>query len=159
MQLNILRRSNTVEIKKILFPTDFSEGALNALPYAVDLAKSYGAKLYMLHVIYDIATSSGLYVPHISVDEMYKEMDASARKELERFGMDKRVDVKDLEYAAIRGVPYEEILKFAQEENIDLIVIGTHGRKGLDRVLFGSTAERVVRNASCPVLTVRGPKK
>ncbi|BCB95506.1 universal stress protein [Dissulfurispira thermophila] len=148
-----------MEIKKILFPTDFSEGALNALPYAVDLAKSYGAKLYMLHVIYDIATASGLYVPHISVDEMYKELDASARKELEKFGVDKRMDIKDVEYTVIRGIPYEEILKFASEKNIDLIVIGTHGRKGLDRVLFGSTAERVVRNASCPVLTVREPKQ
>jgi nucleotide-binding universal stress UspA family protein len=148
-----------MEIKKILFPTDFSEGALNALPYAVDIAKSYGAKLYMLHVIYDIATASGLHVPHVSVDEMYKELDISAKKELERFGVDIIKDIKDVEYTVIRGIPYEEILKFAKEKNIDLIVIGTHGRKGLDRVLFGSTAERVVRNASCPVLTVREPKK
>jgi len=148
-----------MEIKRILFPTDFSDGALNALPYALDMAKSYGAKLYLLHVIYDIATSSGLHIPHISVDEMYKELDASARKELEKFGLEQRRVLKDVEHAVIRGVPYEEILKFAQEKNIDLIVIGTHGRKGLDRVLFGSTAERVVRNASCPVLTVREPKK
>lgn len=148
-----------MEIKRILFPTDFSEGALNALPYAVDIARSYGAKLYMLHVIYDIATASGLHVPHISVDEMYKELDASARKELEKFGADIIKDIKDIEYSVIRGIPYEEILKFAKEKQIDLIVIGTHGRKGLDRVLFGSTAERVVRNASCPVLTVRESKK
>lgn len=148
-----------MDIKRILFPTDFSEGALNALPYAVDMAKSYGAKLYMLHVIYDIATASGLHVPHVSVDEMYKELDASARKELDKFGMDKRGDIKDVECTVIRGIPYEEILKFAQEKNIDLIIIGTHGRKGLDRVLFGSTAERVVRNASCPVLTVRESRK
>ncbi len=148
-----------MDIKRILFPTDFSEGALNALSYAVDMAKSYGAKLYMLHVIYDIATASGLHVPHVSVDEMYKELDASARKELDKFGMDKRGDIKDVECTVIRGIPYEEILKFAQEKNIDLIIIGTHGRKGLDRVLFGSTAERVVRNSSCPVLTVRGLRK
>ncbi|MBI5213724.1 MAG: universal stress protein [Nitrospirae bacterium] len=148
-----------MEIKRILFPTDFSGGALNALPYALDMAKSYGAKLYLLHVIYDIATSSGLHIPHISVDEMYKELDASARKELEKFGLEQRRVLKDVEHTVIRGVPYEEILKFAQEKNIDLIVIGTHSRKGLDRVLFGSTAERVVRNASCPVLTVREPKK
>jgi len=145
-----------MEVKKILFPTDFSEGALNALPYAVDLAKSYGAKLSMLHVMYDISTSSGLYIPHISVDEMYKEMEASARKELERFGFDLRAGIKDVEFTVLRGVPYEEILKFAEKNAVDLIVIGTQGRKGLDRVLFGSTAERVVRNATCPVMTVRG---
>lgn len=145
-----------MQIKKILFPTDFSEGAKNAIPYAVDMAKAYGAKLYLLHVIYDIATASGLHVPHASVDEMYSEMQATAQRELERFGLREREGLKDVEHSIKRGVPYEEILKFAQDNNIDLIVIGTHGRKGLDRVLFGSTAERVVRNSSCPVLTVRG---
>ncbi len=147
-----------MEIKKILYPTDFSEGSLNALPYAVDMAKNYGAKLYMLHVIYDIAIASGLHIPHISVDEMYKELSASAHKELEKFGWESRKPLKDVQYNIIRGIPYDEILNFADKENIDLIIIGTHGRKGLDRFIFGSTAEKVVRYASCPVLTVRGPK-
>ncbi|NTU42863.1 MAG: universal stress protein [Nitrospirales bacterium] len=146
-----------MEIKKILFPTDFSEGAMNALPYAIDLAKSYGAQIYLMHVVYDIASASGLYVPHVSVSEMYKELEASAEKELERFGIEQRRDLKDVQYVLRRGVPYEEVLKFSQEEGINLIVIGSHGRKGIDRVLFGSTAERIVRNASCPVLTVREP--
>ncbi len=148
-----------MEIKRILFPTDFSEGAMNALPYAVDMVRHYGAKLYMIHVIHDLIAVSGLHIPHISVDEIYKEMAAAAKKELEEFGEIERRDAKNIEYAILRGVPYEEILKFVDKNNIDLIVIGTHGRKGLDRVLFGSTAERVVRNAPCPVLTVRGPKK
>ncbi|MCL4493177.1 MAG: universal stress protein [Nitrospirae bacterium] len=146
-------------VKRILFPTDFSEGALSALPYAVDLAKNCGAKLYMLHVVYDIATASGLYVPHVSVDEMYKELEAGAKKELENFGLEERRGVKDVEYSVLRGTPYEEILKFARENNVDMIVLGTHGRKGLDRFLFGSTAEKVVRYAACPVLTVRGTQK
>lgn len=145
-----------MNIKKILFPTDFSQSSISALNYAVDLAKNYGAKLYMMHVIYDIATSSGTYVPHISMTSMYEELEASARKEMDRFGVDERKDLKDIEYSIIRGIPYEEILKFAGNEKVDMIVIGTHGRKGLDRMLFGSTAERVVRNAACPVLTVRG---
>jgi nucleotide-binding universal stress UspA family protein len=142
--------------KRILFPTDFSEGALNALPYAVDFTRNYGAKLFMLHVIYDVATASGLYVPHISVDEMYRDMEVNAKKQLENFGVEERRDLKDIEYTVLRGVPYEEILRFEKEKDIDLIVIGTHGRRGLDRFLFGSTAEKVVRYAHCPVLTVRG---
>lgn len=146
-------------IKKILFPTDFSEGALNALPYAVDMAKSCGAKLCMLHVIYDIANASGLYVPHVSFDGMYKELEAGAKKELEKFGLEERREIKDVEFGILRGIPYEEILKYAKEKSIDIIVIGTHGRKGLDRFLFGSTAEKVVRYAECPVLTVRGGQK
>jgi len=142
--------------KRILFPTDFSEGALHALPYALDMARNCNARLYLLHVIYDVATASGLYVPHVSFDEMYKDLEKSAQKELEKFGYEEIKDLKDVEYAVLRGIPYDEILKFAQEKNIDIIVIGTHGRKGLDLFLFGSTAEKVVRYAPCPVLTVRG---
>lgn len=143
---------------KVLFPTDFSEGALAALPHAVSYARSCGAKLYLLHVVHDIADASGLYVPHISVNEMYRELEESARKQLENFGAELRQDIKDVEYAVLRGVPYEEILRFAREKEINIIVIGTRGRKGLDRFLFGSTAEKVVRYAPCPVLTVRGPE-
>src|SRR4030042_7095441 len=76
-----------MEIKSILFPTDFSEGSSQALQYAVDMAKRYGAKLYLLHVIYDMAKAAG-YVPHISMDAMYKDIDQGAKKELGRFGVE-----------------------------------------------------------------------
>ncbi len=144
-----------MEIKKILFPTDFTEGALAALPHAVDLAKSYKAKLYLLHVIYDMNMSTGLNVPHVSFDALYEEMEKGAKKELDNFGAELREGFKDVECSVVRGVPYEEILKFAGEKAVDLIVIGTHGRSGIDRVIFGSTAEKVVRNSDCPVLTVK----
>jgi nucleotide-binding universal stress UspA family protein len=147
-----------MKIKKILFPTDFSEGALAALPYATDLAESYSAKLYLLHIIYDMSAATGLHVPHISLNEMYDEMQKGAEKEIGNFGAGMRVKLKDIETQVIRGVPYEEILKFARDKGIDLIIMGTHGRSGLDRVIFGSTAEKVVRNAECPVLTVRSQK-
>ncbi|HEX8948383.1 MAG TPA: universal stress protein [Dissulfurispiraceae bacterium] len=146
-------------VKRILFPTDFSEGALNALPYALDMAKSCGAKLHLLHVVYDIANASGLYVPHVSVDEMYRELERNAQKELERFGLEELRGMQNVEYSILRGIPYEEILRFVKENEVDMIVLGTHGRKGLDRFLFGSTAEKVVRYSPCPVLTVRGPQK
>jgi nucleotide-binding universal stress UspA family protein len=147
-----------MEIKTILFPTDFSEGAANALKYAVDIAKRYGAKLHMLHVIYDIAKASGAFVPHISMDQMYKDIEAGAKKELEKFGLEDLSGMKDMERSVITGVPHDEIVKFATKNKIDLVVIGTHGRSGIDRILFGSTAAQVVRNAPCPVLTVRLPK-
>ena len=147
-----------MEIKKILFPTDFTEGALAALPHAVDLAKSYKAKLCLLNVIYDMSTSTGLHIPHISFDALYDEMEKSAKKELENFGGEVREGLTDVEYSVVRGVPYEEILKFAAEQGVDLIVMGTHGRSGIDRVIFGSTTEKVVRNSDCPVLTVKSQK-
>ncbi len=147
-----------MEIKKILFATDFSEGSSHALPYAVDLAKRYGAKLYFVHVIYDVTKTAGWYVPHASLDEIYRDIEKSARAELEKSFVEEMRGFKELEYAVLKGTPYEEIAKFAGEKKVDLIVLGTHGRRGIDRVLFGSTAEQVVRNAPCPVLSVRLPK-
>jgi len=145
-------------IKKILLPTDFSEGSKNALPYAMELAKQYNASLYLIHVIYDLSQASGLHVPHVNLDQLYLEIEAAAKKELERFGLEELRGL-NVHREIIRGVPYEEIIKFAEKNQIDLIVIGTHGRKGLEKVFFGSTAEQVVRRAPCAVLTVRLPKK
>ena len=146
-----------MEIKSILFPTDFSEGSAQALKYAVDMTKKYGAKLYIVHVIYDIAKASGWYVPHVSVDQMYKDIEISAKKELERFGVEELSGIKDIERTVITGVPHEEIVNFANKNKVDIVIIATHGRKGIDRLLFGSTAAQVVRFAPCPVLTVRLP--
>ena len=144
-----------MEIKKILCATDFSEGSLDSLPYAVDFAKRYGAKLYLIHVIHDVVKTSGWYVPHVSLDEMYTDMKKDAKGRLEKYFVDEMRGFKDIEHVVLTGVPYQEISRFAEEEKIDLIVIGTHGKTGLDRMLFGSTAEQVVRHAPCPVITVR----
>ena len=146
-----------MEIKGILFPTDFSEGSSQALQYAVDLTKKYGAKLYVVHVIYDIAKATGWYVPHVSMDQMYKEIQEGAKKELEKFGVEALGEVKNIERTVLTGVPHEELMNFAKKNKIDLIIMGTHGRKGIDRILFGSTAAQIVRFAPCPVLTVRLP--
>lgn len=146
-----------MEIKKVLFATDFSEGSSFALPYAVDLAKKYGARLYFVHVVYDLAQTSGFYIPHISLDDVYRDIEKGAQSELEKTFIEEMRTFKDIEYKVLKGKPYEELSKFAAEQKVDLIVIGTHGRRGFDRLLFGSTAEQVVRNAPCPVLSVRLP--
>lgn len=143
-----------MEIKRILFPTDISEGSAHAVPFVTDLTKHYGAKLYIIHVMYDVARATGWYVPHISMDELYRDIEANAVKEIEKCCVEDLRGYKNIEYKVLKGVPHEEILKFAEENAIDLIIMGTHSRKGLDRVIFGSTAERVVRHAPCPVLTV-----
>ena len=147
-----------MEIRKILFATDFSEGSKNALPYAVDLAKHYSAKLCVAHVIYDMAKTTGWYVPHTSLDEVYADLEKSARSELAKTFTEEMRGFKDIEHIVLKGIPYEEITKYADENRVDLIVLATHGRTGLDRLLFGSTAEQVVRYAPCPVLSVRLPK-
>jgi nucleotide-binding universal stress UspA family protein len=149
-----------MEVKRILFSTDFSRCSESAAAYALDLAGRYGASLHVLHVIYDIEKNAGWYVSHISTintETLYAEMRASAEEEMRRMGTELFGGLEDIEYILVRGMPHEEILKCAAERGMDMIVMGSHGRKGLDRVIFGSTAAKVLRGAACPVLTVRAP--
>ncbi len=147
-----------MKVERILFPTDFSEGSSYALPYAVDLAKHYNAKLYIVHVSYDVGKAFESHVPHISSDEFHKEMNEWAEKQMETCCIEEVRSLSNIEKKLLNGVPYDEIIKFATNENIDMIVIGTYGRSALERFIFGSTAERVVRRAPCAVLTVRVPE-
>jgi nucleotide-binding universal stress UspA family protein len=146
-----------MDVKHILFPTDFSEGSAYAVPYVVDLTKHYQVRLFVVHVIYDIAEATGFYVPHIAIDELYDDIEKNARKELEKWCAEELRGYKEIEYRILKGVPAVEILKFAEENKIDLIIMGTHSRRGLDRIIFGSTAEKIVRNSRCPVLTTGAP--
>lgn len=147
-----------MKIERILFPTDFSEGSMGALDYAISLTKEYNARLYLLHVVHEIALASGWHVPHIQIDALYRDIEEAANKEIRRWCSEELRGLKDVERVILRGIPDEEILKVAREKKIDLIIIGTYGRTGIDRFLFGSTAEKVVRRAPCPVLSVRLPE-
>ncbi len=147
-----------MKIEKILFPTDFSEGSYHALPYAVDFSKLYNAKLYILHIIYDFTKATYSHIPHISSDKIFDDITAWARNEIDKCCIEQIRGLSKVDKLILKGVPYEEIVKFAEDKKIDIIVMGTYGRIGLDKLIFGSTAERVVRKASCPVLTVRQPK-
>lgn len=143
-----------MEIRRILYPTDLSEGSANAIPYVADLTRHYDAKLYVVHVVYDISTISGLYVPHMNLDDLFKEVEVGAKEKLEGLSLEGLKGHKEVERRILKGVPHEEILRFAEDNSIDLIIIGTYSRRGLNRMIFGNTAEKVVRNSSCPVLTV-----
>ena len=148
---------------KILFCTDFSENSHWAFTYALDLAKTYQAKLLILHVMRDPIF---VYPDQISVyvaEEKLEEFEASEKEkmdqELNTYYLQKMDDFKDYKVLMKKGVAFYEIIQTAKEETVDLIVMGTHGRTGLDHVLFGSTAEKVVRKSPSPVLTVRLPGK
>lgn len=144
-----------MEIKTILFPTDFSSGAHAAMDHAISLAKDYGAKLILLYVIQDISIAEWYIPTSISAADLVEDMQKSAWKEMEKWDAEARRKVQDVQRMVVRGVPFVEIIRTAKETGADLIVIGTHGRTGIDHMLFGSTAEKVVRKAHCPVLTVR----
>jgi nucleotide-binding universal stress UspA family protein len=142
---------------KILTAIDFSENSECAFEYALTLATQFNAELTIIHVINEPVDLRGFYVPHISFEQLEKEIEESAVKMMETFCSTKLGTFSNYKTSIMTGIPYDEITAAAARIDASLIVLGTHGRTGLDRILFGSTAERVVRSASCPVLTVRLP--
>lgn len=143
------------DFKSIVFATDFSESSDFSFEYAFSLTKKYNAKLHIVHVINEPVDLRGFYVPHMSFDKLEEEIEEGAQKMMEKFCRTHIKDYDNYESFILPGIPHEEIIKKAQEVEADLVIMGTHGRTGLDHVLFGSTAEKVVRKSPIPVLTVR----
>jgi nucleotide-binding universal stress UspA family protein len=138
---------------EILVPTDGSEAAAAALNHAIDLAERYGARLHALYVVDARAYATLDAGANLVIDSLEGEGDEAVRAIEERAegaGLDVITEVAT-------GTPHEAILEYADERDIDLIVMGTHGRRGLDRVLLGSVTERVVRSSPVPVMTIRAP--
>lgn len=142
------------DIKTILFATDFSEGSARACDLARTLAKLTGARLHVLHVITELVDKQRRRLPADVVDTLVREVERHAVEDMHRF-LD--ANFADLETTSdiVIGVAHEEVINNARKVNADLIVMGTHGRTGLEKMLVGSTAEKVVRSSPIPVLTVR----
>jgi nucleotide-binding universal stress UspA family protein len=145
------------DFKTILFATDFSENSEYAFGYALAMARKYQALLAIVHVINEPVDLKGFYVPHISFESLEEEIEEGARKMMEKFCVMHLEDFENYQTFILPGIPFDEIIKKARELSADLIIMGTQGRSGLDHVLFGSTAEKVVRKSPVPVMTVRVP--
>jgi len=143
------------DFKTILFATDFSDSSDYAFQHALALASQFKARLLIIHVINEPVDLRGFYVPHISFDKLEEEIEEGAKKMMEKFCRTHIRDYDNYQTFIVPGIPYDEVIKKALEESADMIVMGTHGRTGLDHVLFGSTAEKVVRKSPVPVLTIR----
>jgi nucleotide-binding universal stress UspA family protein len=143
------------DFSSILIAVDFSDSSDNAFQMALALAKKFSSRLLVLHVINEPIDLRGFYVPHISFDKLEEEIEEGAKKMMESFCRRHMDGFEDYETLIMPGLPYDEIIKQSTEHKAELIVLGTHGRAGLDHVLFGSTAEKVVRKSTIPVLTVR----
>jgi len=145
-------------IKKILCPTDFSEPSYEALKAANDIAACFSAELILVHVvtpipvipIHDDPTSFNLPLYE-------KEMETSARKSLDQVAGEKIPGQINTRTLVIQGDPASQIVRLAVAENTDLIVIATHGLTGWRKFMFGSVTEKVIRLATCPVLSIRVP--
>jgi universal stress protein A len=148
-----------LSIKRILFATDFSPPSQHAMDYACELASQFNSDLHVLHVLQDPIPFYGEPGMMIAVaDDYLIKQRAGAQRALDEIPP-KEHSVGNRTVRTLRlGSPFVEIVRYAKEAAIDLIVIGTHGRTGLKHVLLGSVAENVVRKAPCPVLTVRPPK-
>ena len=140
------------KLKKILVPVDFSDCSDKALQYAVPFAKQFDAELILLHVAQ--LSLSVPEMPAIDVRLIQRQIRESGQKELQTLQQSLADDIPT-ETAVRVGTPHVEIIKAAKEFDIDLIILATHGHTGLAHVFLGSTAERVVRHAGCPVLVVR----
>lgn len=147
-----------IEIKSILFPTDFSEYSNHALKYAVALAESFKATLLVLHVCEHPIAGSGIEPYHFTAPEYVVDLEQRERKALDALVGQLRDKHLDIESVFIVGKAYHEIVKTARQREVDVITMATHGSKGISHLVFGSTAEKVVRLAPCPVLTVKHPE-
>jgi len=139
--------------KKILFPVDLSEVSPKLVPYVKEMAAKFDAEVHLLFVARILQHFTSIYVPHPSIMNFEGEVVQGAEKKLQEF-MQEQFEGGPCKAQVIMGDPAEEILNYAQAEGIDFIIIGTHGRKGLERIIFGSVAERVVKKSPVPVLTV-----
>lgn len=141
-----------IEMRNILVPTDFSECSLKALSYALSFAKQFGAEILLLHVVESVPvmTQDAMLESSILNVTMHQE----SEKRLAQWQKGAMAD-SPISIMTCDGLPWQRIVEIAREKSIDLIVAGTGGRSGLARALLGSTVERIVRHAPCPVLVVR----
>jgi nucleotide-binding universal stress UspA family protein len=140
--------------KNILFPIDFSECSDQVFPYARDMAQTLDAKLHLLFVARDISYLTTIDVSRDLLMNTVNEIAKAAENQMEAF-VDKNLGKSiECDTAVVIGNPAEEIVTYANKKGIDLIVMGTHGRRGLERTLMGSVADHVIKNAAVPVLTV-----
>lgn len=144
-----------MEIRQILAPTDFSEYSKEAVAYAFELAQKFGAKLLLLHVIEMPAYPIEGFVPPSIGSTLIEDLERQAWADLAQVLPEAQNDKVALTRQVVVGIPYRKIVEVAAAEKADLIVMATHGRTGLGHLLIGSVAERVVRAAPCPVLTIR----
>jgi nucleotide-binding universal stress UspA family protein len=142
------------KVQKILFPIDFAAHFETMLPWVSTFADKFGATVYVLFVAQDLSSFSTFYVPHGNIQSFQQEALDSARKRMAVLKQEFFSKFPKLETRVELGSPAEKIVELAKKEKVDLIIMGVHGRKGMERAIFGSVADKVVQNAPCPVMTI-----
>jgi nucleotide-binding universal stress UspA family protein len=143
-----------IKIEKILFPSELREYSLKILPYVLSMAERYNSTVYLLHVIEDILKWGGFYIPHVSLHTLQKEAMEAAEKFMDKVCEQQMQGCPNFERRICSGDPAAEILKTIESEDIDLVMMGTHGYKGLEHTIFGSAAEKVLKKSPVPVMVI-----
>jgi len=147
------------QITRIVVPIDFSEYSKKAFRYAIDFARSFRAEMVLVYVVEPIVYPADFSFGQVALPSMERELLQRGEEQLKNL-IDKEVPDGIAARSIVRsGKPFVEIIQVAKEENAELIIIATHGHSGIEHVLFGSTAEKVVRKAPCPVLSIRSPER
>ena len=145
-----------MKIKKILFPTDFSEVSHKTLEQAVYLAKTFNAELDIVYVVFGKMQLASTYVLQDTLNEFTKELESGVHKHMEEFTSECTF-LKEVNFTTkiLTGSPHVEIVDYAEKTKVDLIVMSTHGYTGLKHMVLGSTAEKVIARVHCPVFIVK----
>jgi len=143
-----------IEFKRILYPVDLSESSEKMIPYVQSVAKKFDAKIYILFAARVFDHFSSIYVPYSSISRFENELIKGAEKRLYEFVDEHFSEYGNAKTVVVAGDASEEIINYIEEHHIDLVIMGTHGRKGMDKILFGSVAERVLKTSPVPVMVV-----
>jgi nucleotide-binding universal stress UspA family protein len=144
-----------MNLQRILHPTDFSEHASHALHYALELSDRFDAELHLLHVLEVHVSSTPQFGMGLALPSNFHESEEAAERALDKLLDPDWAASHRVVPATRQGNAFVEVIRYARDQEIDVIVLSTHGRTGLSHILMGSVAERVVRKSPCPVLTVR----
>ncbi|MEJ2133661.1 MAG: universal stress protein [Desulfofustis sp.] len=147
------------EIRRIVTPIDFSDNSRLIADSSMFMASKYGASVHLVFVVQNFEDYSGFFVPQMHVPNLEEELMTGAEERMESFLEEMsevitRLGVKDITHKVLMGDVGEQIVDYATEIRADLIIMGTHGYKGLEKIMFGSVADKVVRSALCPVTTI-----
>ena len=142
-----------VKADKILFPCDFTQNSSKILPYVLSIAEKYSSQVYILYVD-ELHEWGGHFIPHPSIETLQKEALKAAEKAMDKICEEQLQSCPNFQRKIVSGEPATEILKLIESEDIDMVVMGTHGRKGMEHAIFGSVAENVVKKSPVPVLVV-----
>jgi nucleotide-binding universal stress UspA family protein len=146
------------QVQKILFPIDFASNFEPLIPWAATFAEKFGATISVLFVTQDLSSFSTFHVPHGNIQSFQDEALKAAKKKMDAIAGEFFKGFPKLETRVELGSPADKILEAVKKEKIDLIIMGAHGRKGLERAIFGSVADKVLRGAPCPVVAINPDK-